>query len=123
MKEVEFKDKASILIKNLSSNTCHHLIRALHKKMNFGTRVFCNGIVKLSHVKGNGFTQSKNHSTPPPPDQAIIETCEPTKCETCLSTPATLIQLSLNHYINLFVQDNHELLDREKPSYKAQSIN
>ena len=113
--EIEFKENGCLIIKNLASHTCRHLINTFHKKTLFGNRIFCNGIVTLTPEKGNDETHiNETRSTPPPPLQAISGTCEASKpAVNCPSTPLTFTQLSSNNDINLYVKDNQEQLDRE----------
>ena len=49
--EVIIKDNGKVTIKNLTSEESSHLIEAIHGKVHFDRRMFCNGFIPLTPTK------------------------------------------------------------------------
>ena len=116
VKEIDFKENGSVVVKNLPHNICQQLIKTIHRRTMFGKRVFCNGLVTLTPEKKDNEEphSSSAQSTPPPSVQITMETSNISKpTETSPTTPVTFTQLGSNSDIDLFVEENQERLDRE----------
>ena len=117
VKEIDFKENGSVVVKNLPHNICQQLIKTIHRRTMFGKRVFCNGLVTLTPEKKDNEEphSSSAQSTPPPPVQITMETSNISKpTEKSPTTPVTFTQLGSNSDIDLFVEENQERLDREE---------
>ena len=80
---ITIKQNGSVMIDNLPNKDCISLIEALHNKVNFGRKLFCNGVIPCTPEKVDSpvvVSPSRAGSTPSSSISSISETA---------STPAT----------------------------------
>ena len=72
--DIIFKSHGTVTIRNLDNATSKMLIEAIHGKVNFGKKLYCNGIIPLTPEKEDPApivlesTDSKDVHTIPQPD-------------------------------------------------------
>ena len=70
--KVVIRDNGSVNIHNLENQLCRVLIEKIHSKINFGKRLYCNGIIPLTPTKDPELNSASSSlatgpSTRPPP--------------------------------------------------------
>ena len=59
--DIVIKTNGSVTIRNLDNTVSRTLIEAIHGKVNFGKKLYCNGFISLSPQK-----QENGPGSPPP---------------------------------------------------------
>ena len=90
---VLIRPNGTVIVNELENGVCKALIVAIHGYVNFGKKLFCNGIVPLSPVKlgSDGIPKSSNsEKMPPSPALGSLPKQTPAVTVACSTPPTTL---------------------------------
>ena len=86
---ISFKVNGTVIISKLQSSVCENLITAIHAKIFFGKRLYCNGIVPLTPEK------TENPSNQPSPSPSIVITSPVVTSSSMVITSPVVISSSM----------------------------
>ena len=88
MQDIDIKTNGSVSIRSLENEACLAMIKALHNKLHFGRKLFCNGIIPCTPEKTLVDTESTESSpctgAPPSPGTTAVTTSRsdvPSPCQ------------------------------------------
>ena len=131
---VKVKQNGTVMIDNLPNKDCIALIEAVHNKVNFGKKLYCNGVIPCTPEKLDNLTDipSSIHSSPgcsasttsstPPSNSSSTSAAQGPSVSSCLSVEqlSSVLQPQLNLVNDNQVQASSNSLSVPKLSSVSQ---